>query len=238
MTDVFAGEGGFLGVCQEAFEQLHEITRNYEEGLEELENVGRVNFESIGEGIDENINRTQELIMDNTELINTYEEEFIAINNIIAQLDDLVGKYNSARDAAIAATKAAYGYWSAQQSQAADAAGQEYSGSGSGGDSSNTNSASGSGSGVSGGSGSGGSGDGNLVVGEKATFSGTYYYDSYGTTPAGNKYSGVTDGVVVDMIVGNPYGIHIHSADGKYPDLGWIKKSQLSGYDTGGYTGT
>ena len=238
MTDVFAGEGGFLGVCQEAFEQLHEITRNYEEGLEELENVGRINFESIGEGIDENINRTQELIMDNTELINTYEEEFIAINNIIAQLDDLVGKYNSARDAAIAATKAAYGYWSAQQSQAADAAGQEYSGSGSGGNSSNTNSASSSSSGVSGGSGSGGSGDGNLVVGEKATFSGTYYYDSYGTTPAGSKYSGVTDGVVVDMIVGNPYGIHIHSADGKYPDLGWIKKSQLSGYDTGGYTGT
>lgn len=234
MIEVFAGEGGFLGVCKDAFDQLHDATKDYEDGLDELENTGRISFESIGEGIDENINRTQQLISDNTELINTYEQELTAIGNVIAQLDGLIDKYNAAKDAAIAATKAAYEYWSEQQRQAAAAASNANGGSGSG----NGNSGSGSGSGSSGkASGSGSGGDGNLVMGDTATFSGSYYYDSYGTSPVGSKYSGVANGVVVDRITNNPYGIHIHSADGRYPDLGWVKKSQLSGYDTGGYTG-
>ena len=235
MTDVFAGESGFLGVCKDAFDQLHDATKDYEDGLDELENTGRIDFESIGEGIDENIDRTQQLISDNTELINSYEQELTAIGNVIAQLDDLVNKYNAAKDAAIAATKAAYEYWSEQQRQAAAAASNANKGSGSGNGNSGSGGNSGS-SGKAGGSGSGG--DGNLVMGDTATFSGSYYYDSYGTSPVGSKYSGVANGVVVDRITNNPYGIHIHSADGRYPDLGWVKKSQLSGYDTGGYTGT
>ena len=235
MTDVFAGDEGFLGVCKDAFDQLHEATRDYEDGLDELEVTGRIDFESIGEGIDEDIDRTEQLINDNTELINTYEQELAAIQSVIGELDGLIDKYNAAREAAIAATKAAYDYWSEQQRQAAAAAAAN-SGAGSGG---NPGSAGGS----SGGSGSGSGGastggaDGNLVVGEAVTFNGSYYYDSYGTRPSGSKYSGVANGVIVDMVTGNPYGIHIHSADGRYPDLGWVRRSQLSGYDTGGYTG-
>ena len=234
MTEVFAGEGGFLGVCKDAFDQLHDATKDYEDGLDELENIGRISFESIGEGIDENIDRTQQLITDNTELINSYEQELTAIGNVISQLDDLVEKYNSAKDAAVAATKAAYEYWSEQQRQAAEAAGKENKGSGS--NSSNSNPANSSSVTSTGAKGSG-SGDGNLIVGDTATFSGSYYYDSYGTSPSGNRYSGVANGIVIDRITNNPYGIHIHSADGRYPDLGWVKRSQLSGYDTGGYTG-
>ena len=239
MTDVFAGEGGFLEVCQQSFEQLHEATKDYEDGLSELEETGRVNFESLGEGIDSNIDKTQELTRNNEELINAYEDELTAIGNVINQLDELVEKYNSARNAAIAATKAAYEYWSGQQRQAAAAASKESAESGAGNKNINSSSGSSSGSGNNKGGGAGsGSGDGNLVLGETATYNGRYYYDSYGTTPAGSLYSGVANGIVVDIINGKPYGIHIHSADGKYRDLGWIKKSQLSGYDTGGYTGT
>ena len=235
MTDVFAGDGGFLGVCKNAFEQLHDATKDYEDGLDELENTGRIDFESIGEGIDENIDRTQQLISDNTELINTYEQQLTAIQNVITQLDGLIDKYNAAKDAAVAATKAAYEYWSEQQRQAAAAAGNANGGSGSG--NGNSGSESGSGSGSGGGAGSALGGDGNLIVGETATYSGKYYYDSYGSSPTGSKYSGVANGIVIDRITNNPYGIHIHSADGRYRDLGWVKKSQLSGYDTGGYTG-
>ena len=233
MADIFAGDDGFLGVCKDAFDQLHDATKDYQDGLDELENTGRIDFESLGEGIDENIDRTQQLINDNTELINSYENELAAIGNVIGELDNLIDKYNSAKDAAVAATKAAYEYWSGQQKQAAAAAGGANQGSNSNNSNSNSgNGASGSGSGK-----GGAAGDGNLIVGETATYSGSYYYDSYGSGPSGSKYSGVADGIVVDRITGNPYGIHIHSADGRYRDLGWIKKSQLSGYDTGGYTG-
>jgi hypothetical protein len=102
----------------------------------------------------------------------------------------------------------------------------------------------------SGGSSSGntsGGGDGNPRVGDIVTFTGKYYYDSWGQTPAGSLYSGVAGGVVIDSYSASQYGgnakqtgsydVHIKSADGQYGDLGWVSLSQLSGYDTGGYTG-
>lgn len=86
-------------------------------------------------------------------------------------------------------------------------------------------------------------GDGKPRVGDKATLTGWYYYDSYGKSPAGNRYSGVKNGVVIDAYSASKYGgngrntggfdVHIRSADGKYGDLGWVKLSQLKGYATG-----
>ena len=78
------------------------------------------------------------------------------------------------------------------------------------------------------------SGDGKLTVGETVTYTGgTYYHDSNGATPSGNRGPGKK--VKVTKIVKNkPYPIHVTSDDSAY---GWLKKDQLSGYDTGGYTG-
>lgn len=233
MADVFAGEGGFLGVCQEAFEQLHDATKDYEDGLTDLETTAGISFDNINDGIDDAIFKTEDLLNKNDELINAYQEEMDAIASVISQLDSLIAKYTAAKNEAIAATEAAYKYWVQEQQRAANAAAGNSSG-GSGG----SGSSSGSGSGYGGsGSGSGRSGDGNLTVGDVATYSGSYYYDSYGTAPAGRRYSGVAGGIVVDKINNNPYGVHIHSSDGKFKDLGWVKKSQLTGYESGGYTG-
>ena len=235
MADAFAGEGGFLPVCQDALEELRDKTKEYEEDLDNLQDAAGQDFDSISNGIDDTIDRTEDLLDINDDLIESYEDELDAIDAVIDELDDLVGKYNEAKEAAIAATKAAYEYWSAQNRQAADSAKADTESSKNSSrpshspqDTSKVGDTKSDLAGV---------GDGNLIVGEAVTFSGKYYYDSYGTSPVGSRYSGVANGVVVDRITDNPYGIHIHSADGKYMDLGWIKKSQLSGYDTGGYTG-
>ncbi len=86
-------------------------------------------------------------------------------------------------------------------------------------------------------------GDGVPRVGDRVTFTGRYYYDSWGKRPLGTKYSGVANGVVIDGYSASKYGgnakrtgdfdVHIKSSDGKYGDLGWVKLSQLSGYASG-----
>ena len=86
-------------------------------------------------------------------------------------------------------------------------------------------------------------GDGIPRVGDVVTFTGSYYYDSWGQNPAGNLYSGIAGGVVIDAYSASKYGggasftggydVHIKSADGRYGDLGWVKLSQLSGYAGG-----
>ncbi len=90
-----------------------------------------------------------------------------------------------------------------------------------------------------------GTGDGIARVGDKVTLKKgqRYYYDSYGKRPAGSRYAGVKNGVIIDSYSGSKYGgktkrygnygVHIKSADGKYGDLGWVRLDQLEGYAQG-----
>ena len=112
----------------------------------------------------------------------------------------------------------------------------------SGGGGSGGSSSSGGGSGGSGGSGGYG-GDGVARVGDTVTYTGKYYYDSWGRTPRGSLYSGQRGAVRIDSYSAKKYGgsasytggydVHISSSRGQ--DLGWIKLNQLSGYKKGGY---
>lgn len=85
-----------------------------------------------------------------------------------------------------------------------------------------------------------GGGDGNLSVGEEVTYTGgLYYYDSEGTTPTGKRGPGRKVKITKILNGGEPtanrpYPIHVVSEDSAY---GWLTKDQLSGFDTGGYTG-
>lgn len=88
-----------------------------------------------------------------------------------------------------------------------------------------------------------GGGDGVPRVGDVVTFTGSYFYDSWGKRPAGSRYSGVAGGVVIDAYSSKKYGgsgnrtggydVHIKSADARYGDLGWVSLNQISGYATG-----
>ena len=229
MADVFAGEDGFANVCKDAMEDLKEATEDYEQSLEDIESTAGISFDTILDGTDNIIDQTEDLLWENDELINSYEDQLDAIRDIINELSSLIAKYNAAREAAISATEAAYKYWQEQQRQAAAEAAKENANSGTSSNSGSSNSGS-----SGGGKGSGG-GDGVLNVGDTVTYTGgTYYYDSYGTSPAGNRGPGKKVTVTQVKEDGRPYPIHVQSNNSAY---GWLKRSQLSGYDTGGYTG-
>ena len=86
------------------------------------------------------------------------------------------------------------------------------------------------------GSSSSGTGGGNGIpeVGDEVTYiGGTYYHDSYGTDPAGRRGPGKKVRIT-NIAKGRPYPIHVQSNNSAY---GWLKESQISGFDTGGYTG-
>ena len=239
MADVFTGEGGFIPVCKDAFEELNNATQDYENSLLQVQDTADVSFNDIANGVDSVITKTQDLISDNERLIDTYRGEMSAIGEVVNSLDSLVEQYDEAARAAKDAETAAHDYWMEQQRQSAEAARKEQeerdrkAAEAAAARTTPSNSPSL----ITVPGGINGGGDGNLVVGDTATFTGSYYSTSYGEGNTGSLYSGVAQGIVVDKITNNPFGIHIHSADGRYPDLGWIKRSQLSGYDTGGYTG-
>ena len=239
MADAFAGEGGFLGVCKDAFDELNQATKDYENSLNEIQKVANVNFDEIGNGIDKVIGQSEELVKDNNELTQTYNDQLDAIQGVIDQLDTLIDKYGQAKEEAIAASKAAYEYWAQQQDLAAKSAEADTQKMTSNEPAQTTPTVNNTPAPAVALAPHTSQGDGILSIGDRATFTGRYYNSSYGENPSGNLYSGVLNGIVIDRILNNrDFGIHIKSADGRYPDLGWVKKSQLSGYDTGGYTGT
>lgn len=247
MTDIFAGDGGFIPSCSEAFDKLKELTKDYQDSLNELESSAGINFDSISSGYDNTISQVEKLIDSNDELIDRYNQQIDAIQTIISQMDTLISKYTAAKNEAIAATKAAYGYWQAEQTKKTNTGtggsaspgttGSESSsttnGSSSSTDGSSSTGATGSSSSTSKANAAAG-GDGVPRVGDVVTYTGgLYYYDSYGKPPTGSRGPGkkVT---IVRINEKAPYPIAVKSTDSAY---GWLKKSQITGYDTGGYTG-
>lgn len=120
MADVFAGEGGFIPTCKDAFIELDETTKDYKDSLDDLAYSAGIDFDMIGEGYDETIDRAQQLLEKNDELIQKYDDQIQAILKVIEELDRLIDKYEDAYEAAKQATRAAYEYQQTQREIAAD----------------------------------------------------------------------------------------------------------------------
>ena len=139
------------------------------------------------------------------------------VKGIIDQNELLVKSFNNALDA-----------WSEFEDE--DSGDSSGSGGSSGGDNGGN-----SGGGSSGGGGGAGSGNGSPDVGDVVTYTGGLYYgDSYGGGQTGERGKGKKVKITQVKTDGRPYPIHVVSSDSAY---GWLTASQLSGFDTGGYTG-
>lgn len=221
MVDTIIGEGGFEEVCRQAFEDLDIATKNYETGLQELQESAGKSFEEIQNGIDSTILSTQELVSENDTLISKYEDQLKAIQEVILEMDTLIQKYKDAEKAAKDATQAAYEYQ--QRENAKNANIDTNLDTKTGEDNSNPVE----------------SAPAQPVASEepskpsltKGSYvdvkSGTRWYaDSYGGGASGYARSGKIKFI-------NLNGSYPYNIDG----LGWIKKSGIVGYATGGYTG-
>lgn len=238
MSNVIAGEGGFIPACKDAFDDLQDITLEYERDLDALSRTAGIDLEEVQRGVDEVSSSFQELLLDNDELILTMDQQIESLIQLQSRAHDLVSEYNAVYTAAMKAVSGIHAELQAERDKAASQAAAEAAKNAS---TISTDSYFDS-------SYFGGGGDGIAMVGDIVTFSGQYYHDSWGRNPAGSKYSGVEGGVMIDdyssVVYGGrasntgDYDVHIKSADGRYPDLGWIRLSQLRGFASGGYTGS
>ena len=232
MADKFAADGGLVDACQGALVELDTATQEYQDSLDRLEASAGVNFDELASGYNENIPLVQQLVQDNGELISSYEAQLEAIQDVIDEVETLVSTYQEAERAALAATQAANKYWQEQNKDTAANARPANNGESAGSRSESSGSSS-SGSGSSEGSGKS-AGDGIASVGDVVTFAhGIYYAASDGTGDTGSQSLG-EQVTITKTHPGAAYPIHI--ANSKYA-LGWVRKDQITGFDTGGYTG-
>ena len=220
MVDTITGEGGFTAVCKDAFEELDQATQDYTTGLEELQENAKVSFEEVKEGIDNVIIDTEKLLENNNELIEQYDGEIDAIRSVIDELEGLIKKYKEAEAAAKAASEEAYKYWQEEQNRNASADNKIDTPAPEENTSTKAN---------------------NTPAPKPAAPAapslnyGSYisvkpgtrwYADSYGGGNSGTARAGT----ISYINPGAPYAYNIGG-------LGWVKKSDIVGYDTGGYTG-
>lgn len=231
MADQIYAEGGFEPTYEQALADITEATADYEESLKQLQDSAKVTFETLGEDVDEVETEVQQLINKTDELIGTFTNEVEQIKDVIGQIDELNNHYQE-QTKVINTAIDAYNKYIQKMREAEQAANKNTSSNGGSGQP--TGGASGNGSS----GGGGGAGNANRMpsVGQWVTYNGGYYYaDSYGNGGRGSRGPGKRVKVTIVKNDGRPYPIHVESSDSAY---GWLRKDQLSGYDTGGYTGS
>ena len=219
MTDKIAGEGGFIPTCKDAFEELDKATEDYMTGLEELQKNADVSFAKVKEGIDEVIVDTEKLLEDNNELIDNYNKELEAIQGVIDQLDGLIAKYKEAEEAAKAATEEAYKYWQQEQNKNANVDENLDKPENNPTPANNTPAPT----------------PAPVEPAKPSLNMGSYIEVKSGTRWYANSYGGGNSGAARSGKIAyiNLNGSHPYNIGG----LGWVRKSDIVGYDTGGYTG-
>ena len=231
MADQIYAEGGFEPTYEQALADITEATANYEESLKQLQDSAKVTFETLGEDVDEVETEVQQLINKTDELVSTFGNEVEQIKSVIGQIDELNNHYQEQTNVINTAIDA-YNKYIQKMREAEQAANKNTSSNGGSGQSTGGSS----GNGSSGGGGGAGNANRMPSVGQWVTYNGGYYYgDSYGGGGRGSRGPGKRVKVTIVKNDGRPYPIHVESSDSAF---GWLRKDQLSGYDTGGYTGS
>ena len=119
MIDYINGEGGFLPVTQASFEDLTEVTRDYEMELAQMAAEAGVDLDLVSQGVDQVKDEFELLGMENAELIQLMYGELQAILDLRQVAQGLVTEYQNVCNAAIQAVTQIQAFIKKQQEAAA-----------------------------------------------------------------------------------------------------------------------
>ena len=219
MINSISGAGGFENVCKDTFTNLETQLKEFNTNVGTTLKSASIDMQQLKGATDPAVTSMQNMVTAAGNLTDAYGDQLAQCANVIQQLGQLKTAYDNAASAAKAAATEAYNYWAAAQNRAANAAQQSNQSSSSSSNSSQNSNP---------------QGNGRIDVGDVVTYTGGYYYAaSDGSGARGNRGPG-RQVTVTQVRNGARYPIHVRSGNSAY---GWLTSSQISGYDTGGYTG-
>ena len=127
--NTFGEDGPINADIVNTFDNLRTELANLQDEIRAMAEQAGVDFEQLANGLDPAIEYTKQLIEDNKDLLASYDEELIAIQNVIAELANLEEAYNKVKEAAIAAIEEALKLRE-QESLGGDSGGDSGTGSG------------------------------------------------------------------------------------------------------------
>lgn len=119
MADKVAGEGGFIPVCEEAFENITEKTKDYEEQLDNMANAAGVSLDYITQGVNLLSDTFGKLIENNDELIDRMSTEVGSIQTLRDAANELVNEYHNVYNEAKSAVSEIHNFIQEEQKRAA-----------------------------------------------------------------------------------------------------------------------
>lgn len=240
MIETWAKDNGtsVRGMMRMALNDIKVATENYAKALDELQTKAGVVFSALDQMLTDTNTKTEGLTGTTEKMTEEASKYIEQLRQAVASVGDEWDRVIQAIQTAINKLKEYLGGQKEEEQQT----NQD--------NNNNTDDNNGDSEDNNGGNTGGGSGN-NVVtkktpkVGDVTTLEwGAYTRDQNGSKPWGTERLHTKGGVQIDMVGGldgtPKYGdwyVHIRSADGKFGDLGWVKPNQLTGYDTGGYTG-
>ena len=228
MINTIAGQGGLLPTCKDAFKQMDKAVEDLSKEMGTVLDDAEKDLTDLTSAQDDTILTTQNMITAMGDLTTAYGNQLTECKKVIDGLHDLQKEYREAEKAAKDMAIAANAYRTQEQKKNANETSVNSP-------SSNTQPANNTPAPAPAPAPqhTGPQGNGNPDVGDVVTYTGGYYYTSSNGGSKGKR--GIGKQVRITQIAnGAKYPIHVYSTDSAY---GWLKKEQLSGYDTGGYTG-
>lgn len=231
MMETISGEGGFEQTTRDAFDSIVELTKDYDDALQQLADSAGVSFDAIANGYDKNIDLSKDVVLAITDIVDKREQEYDAISAVVNALDSYIARCRVAKQEAQGAATAAYNLWKYEQDkQAEEARKQEEQRKKKAAEDAAKNAS------KSGGSGSGGSGAGS--AGDYTVVDGDTLWDIT------NKLRSNPNSTWEDLYEANKEIIEQTAKEHGFSssDNGWwifpgTKLRIPAGFDTGGYTG-
>ena len=122
MADKVAGEGGFIPVCEDAFNDITDATKAYKDELDDMVQTAGFDLTDVKNGVDDLAYSFEDLITDNEELTSRMYDELDAVRLLRAEAHALVEEYKAVYNAAKLAVSGINDFVTAQQRAAAAAA--------------------------------------------------------------------------------------------------------------------